>query len=168
MGRDLFYEFGGAADGGAVVARELVKLTAVGITGQDLMEIDEAPWELGSSTWMLDAPEESAWEEKLQKREDPAPWEELLQCGQRVGTPKHDAAVPGGMQTVPAAPGPRGSAEKKRPRMRAPKGDPTKKHKCPVVGCSYSAKGTGHLYRHMKTHNGQKDHKVRTKRNYCC
>ncbi len=48
-----------------------------------------------------------------------------------------------------------------RPRLRAPKGDPSKKHKCPVQGCSYSANGTGHLYRHMLTHNGRKDHKVR-------
>ena len=47
-----------------------------------------------------------------------------------------------------------------RPRLRAPKGDPSKKHKCPVPGCSYSANGTGHLYRHMLTHNGRKDHKV--------
>lgn len=47
-----------------------------------------------------------------------------------------------------------------RPRVRAPKGDPTKKHKCPIAGCNYSAKGTGHLYRHMLTHNGRKDHKV--------
>ena len=48
----------------------------------------------------------------------------------------------------------------KRPRLRAPKGDPTKRHKCPVDGCTYSANGTGHLYRHMLTHNGRKDHKV--------
>ena len=48
----------------------------------------------------------------------------------------------------------------KRPRLRAPKGDPTKRHKCPVAGCTYSANGTGHLYRHMLTHNGRKDHKV--------
>jgi hypothetical protein len=47
-----------------------------------------------------------------------------------------------------------------RPRLRAPRGDPSKKHKCPVQGCSYSANGTGHLYRHMLTHNGRKDHKV--------
>ena len=47
-----------------------------------------------------------------------------------------------------------------RPRLRAPRGDPTKKHKCPVQGCNYSANGTGHLYRHMLTHNGRKDHQV--------
>lgn len=32
-------------------------------------------------------------------------------------------------------------------------------HKCPVHGCNYSAKGTGHLKRHIRTHTGEKPFK---------
>ena len=52
-------------------------------------EVDEAPWQLAgagwSSTWMMDAPEESAWEEKLKSRAEAS--EQLHQPRRIAGTP---------------------------------------------------------------------------------
>jgi hypothetical protein len=34
-------------------------------------------------------------------------------------------------------------------------------HLCPYEGCSYSATGTGHLFRHVRVHTGDKPFAVR-------
>ena len=34
-------------------------------------------------------------------------------------------------------------------------------HLCPYEGCNYTASGTGHLYRHMRVHTGEKPFQVR-------
>lgn len=75
-------------------------------------EVDEAPWQLAgagwSSTWMMDAPEESAWEEKLQKRSE----DRQLQQTQRMGTPESNSGTkspatsePGDLLDEPVSPG---------------------------------------------------------------
>lgn len=106
--------------------------------------------------WIVDEPPSTGYHPK-----DPQP---VPATANGVGIPM---VAPREPPSVKSEPGSTASDSRKRsahtrdrPRLRAPKGDPSKKHKCSVQGCNYSANGTGHLYRHMLTHNGCKDHKV--------